>query len=607
VRRTLPAVGLLVLVLGVGGGRGLADPPGDPPLFTNVAGQVGLGGVLAKDCLFTDLDGDGYWDLCLDRQRLYLNHGGKSFTPYEDSHIAFPVVTVVPIDAEDHPDPSKAKTGPYVPQVLQFADVDADGDEDAVFTVHATWRPAAQGAAGQTAPGDPGVRSRVWLNDGKGHFTPGPSTGFASKDAYGPSMALAFVDADLDGRLDLFEGREYRHYGVLDSCGVDRLWKGDGKGAFEDVTEAAGLMTRSEPGKDDSSRPTYGVTTADWNGDGWPDLLALSYGRQWNRLWKNQGDGTFEDVGRATGFAGDDVTDGRYPDWMHRPPELPFRSNGNSFDCAVGDVDGDGDLDLFLGEIQHAWAGAASDPSSLLLNEGREKDFAFRRLPIATFLPRRGSRMGPQHWNHGDLHVAFFDADNDGRLDLLIGSGDYPDGQFLRLYLQHEGGNFEDVTEISGFHWEGCGDISLGDYDRDGDVDILAGRSFMRLSQAHRDRFMGGITKNEVALFRNDIANQSGNHWLNVRLRGRGAGHSNGDGIGARILVRAGGRTQIREIRSGSGLSNHADAPEACFGLGKSERVDHLEVHWPDRAHTVQKMDDVPADQFLVIEEPAGG
>ena len=131
-------------------------------------------------------------------------------------------------------------------------------------------------------------------------------------------------------------------------------------------------------------------------------------------------------------------------------------------------------------------------------------------------------------------------------------------------------------------------------------MDILAGRSFMRLNQAHREQFMGGIDVNEVGLFRNDIGNRSGNHWLNVRLVGRKANRS---GIGARITVTAGGVTQIREIRAGSGLANHQDPPEACFGLGKALVVDRLEVRWPDEKLTRQVFTNLPVDRFLEIDQ----
>ncbi|MHC5010657.1 MAG: CRTAC1 family protein [Planctomycetota bacterium] len=600
-RRLAPTLPLVPLLLSIG----VAAHAQEDRWFTNVAAEVGLSGQRAKDCIFTDLDGDGYYDLCLDRQRLYLSEAGRRFTPHEHHGIEFPVVRVVPMAGDGSPQEDKAQEKPFVPHYLYFADLDNDGDQDAVWGVHANWEffDRARGGWRSVEACDPGLRSHVWLNDGKGRFRKAKPSGFSAPDAFGPAMALALVDVDLDGRLDLYEGREYRQYGVLEGCGVDRLWRGDGKGGFEDVTEAFGLMTVAQPAGARSSRPTYGVTHADWNNDGYPDLLQLSYGRQWNYLWRNDEGKGFTDVGMETMFAGDDITHGRYPDFVvertGRRPERPFRSNGNTFDCAVGDYDNDGDLDLFLGEIQHAWAGEASDPPSVLENLGEEEGWRFARHPVQAFLPPRTFR-DPANFNYGDLHAGWADFDNDGRLDLLIGSGDYPDGQFLRLYHQQEDGSFTEATEVAGFDWEGCGDLSLGDYDRDGDVDILAGRSFMRLNQAHRDRFMEGIQVNEVGLFRNDVANESGHHWVIVHLVGKRANRS---GIGARITIEAGDVTRIREIRSGSGLANHQDPPEAHFGLGTADRIERLTVRWPDAGRTVQTFEDLPVDRFVTITQ----
>jgi len=591
---------LLLLVLLVAAFP-VAAEEGEPRWFTNVSKKVGLEGVRAKDGIFTDLNGDGYWDLCLDRRRFYLSKKGKSFLAHEDHGIEFPEVTLVPL-SDGKPNREKARETTYTPQYLYFADVDNDGDADALYGVHSSWEYFDQGKWISVAECDHGVRSSVWLNDGKGTFTRGPSSGYAAKDAFGPAMALAIVDTDLDGNLDLYEGREYRQYGVLYGCGVDRLWRGDGKGGFTDVTEKVGLLTVPRPAGANSSRPSYGVTHADVDNDGRPDLLQMAYGRQWNYLWLNGEDGTFREAGRASGFAGDDITHGKYPPGVRRRAEQPFRANGNTFDCAVGDIDNDGDLDLFLGEIQHAWAGESSDPPSLLINETVDGVVTFRRVPVTEFLPKRPFR-DPRNYNYGDLHIAFLDVDLDTRLDLLIGSGDYPDGQFLRLYRQMEDGKFEEVTKVAGFDWEGCGDLSIGDFDRDGDPDILAGRSFMRLSQAHRDKHMGGIEVNEVGLFRNDIGNRSKNHWLNVRLVGRKANRS---GIGARITVVTGEVTQIREIRAGSGLANHQDAPEACFGLGKARKVDELIIQWPDARRTRRKFKNVPADRFVTVTQGKG-
>ena len=577
-------------------------PAPAPPLFVDVAGAAGLKDVPGKIVALADLNGDGWLDVVLDRRRAFFSDHGTKLTE-TDLGIAYPTLKVVPMTAEGKPDDAKAAEREILPQVLHFADLDGDGDLDAYAGVHSDWEWFDEAATKWvTVPEcDPGVRTTIWLNDGQGKFTRGPDSGLTAKDAFGPASAVTVVDYDHDGRADLFEGREYRRYGVLYGCGVDRLWKGDGKGGFEEVTEQAGMMLVAEPGLPNSARPSYGVTAADFDGDGWTDLLTMAYGRQWNLQWRNQGDGTFKDIGLATGFAGDDITHGKYPEQVKRPAEQPFRSNGNTFDCATSDFDADGDLDCFLGEIQHWWGGDSSDPPALLVNLGKDQGFKFERHSVRDFLPPREFRE--KGFNYGDLHAGWLDYDLDGNLDLLIASGDYPDGQFLRLYRQKDDHTFEEVTTAAGFAWEGCGGISIGDFDRDGDPDILVGRSFMRLSAEHRTKYMNGITVAAPGLFRNDAGNRSGNHWLNVRLEGQGAGHANRAGLGARIYVTAGGRTQMREIRSGSGLGNHQDPVEQMFGLGKADKIERVVVRWPDGKLTEQTFEGVPMDRFVTLIE----
>ena len=587
------------------------DPPSAPPtLFENVTAALGLSGQRAKDIVLTDLNGDGWLDLVADRRRMYVSDGGTAFRPFEDSGLPFPTIKNVKLAGNGKLTKGKTPTREYVPLYLYFADVDNDGDQDAIYGVQSAWEFWNGREFAFQAEADHGLRSTVFLNDGSGAFKAAPTSEFSAKENARVVMALAICDVDRDGHLDLFEGSQYRVYGASLESGVDRLWRGAGNGKFVDATQGAGLMTTREPGTKTSSRPTYGVTHADIDNDGDQDLLALSYGRQWNRLWRNDGAGKFTDVGQTSRFAGDAIRHGKYPEWAQaffekrgsrRADEAPFRSNGNTFDCAVGDIDNDGDLDLFLGEITHAWAGEASDLSSLLVNN----DGAFEHRTADDFLPKR-DRRNERSWNNGDLHVAWLDYDNDTRLDLLIGSGDYPDGQFLRLYRQEADGTFTEVTEDAAFAWEGCGSLSIGDFDRDGGVDIVAGRSFARLNKKHREKYMDGIAVNEVGVFRNRVAPANGNHWLNITLTGRGAPRgANRDGIGARIEVTTGELTQIREIRAGSGLSNHQDALEAAFGLGAATSIDRVVVRWNDAKGDVQTFENVPIDTFVTLVQGA--
>ena len=608
--RTEIRLGLLVLLVGaLCAGSALAKDRAPEPSggwFTDVAKRAGLHEERGKDGMFVDLDGDGFLDVVLDSRHAFLSRdGGTRFEPHEHG-IEFPEREVVPLDKDGKPNPEKAKTKPIYPGYLYFADVDNDGDQDALFGVRLKCEWVDERGFRRVPEADHGVRSTVWLNDGSGTFTKAApkNDDYGSDETAGPAMALAIVDVDRDGNLDLFEGRDYRVYGRHYAGAGDLLFRGDGKGGFTDVTADAGLSLVPTPAQPNSARPSYGVTHADIDNDGDQDLLTMSYGRRWNRQWQNDGKGRFTDVAMETGFFGDDITHGRYPEFMRkrgRKDEAPFRSNGNTFDCAVADYDNDGDLDCFLGEITHGWAGEASDLSALLVNE----DGKFRHVTVDELLPPR-DRRDARNWNNGDLHVGWADFDNDTLQDLVIASGDYPDGQFLRVYRQKPDHTFEEVGEDLGVTWEGCGGLSLGDFDRDGDVDILVGRSFMRLNKAHREKFMDGMETNHVGLLRNDVANASGNRFLSVRLVG-GAGRKDSEGkanraaIGARIEVACGDVTMIREIRAGSGLSNHQDPPEAWFGLGKEKTVDRITVRWPDGKGTTQSVRDVPADRFVTI------
>ena len=579
-----------------------ADDITGSPYFTNIASETGIHEISVVRAVWTDINSDGWPDAVLEKYRVFRSMydpdipGGRRF-----EEITGAGGLQVFRDGENGEEERPAN-------VLIFGDIDNDGDQDAYSAVYCDFlKPKSDPETGDFMVDeygmvvyenpDHGWRSEIFINNGLGRFEILEASGVDENPA--TTCAAAFLDCDKDGNLDLFEGNWYREYGWSYECYQDRVYRGFGGGGFNDSTDEWNLTTSLQPGLHESSKPTYGVTQTDWNNDGWQDILVQVYGRQWNFLWKGGPDG-FMDVAVETFFDGDAERWGEYPEIADREVELPFRSNGNTFDCTAADFDNDGDIDCFTGEIAHWWAGPSSDRSQFLINQGPENDFIFTRSMSGIEREHSSDR-----WNEGDLHTGCLDFDNDGLLDLLIGSSDYPDGQFLKLYRQLPDHSFVDVTEEAGFNWQGCGGISICDFDRDGDEDILAGQSYMRLSAEQT----GGRVR-QAALFQNNLDN--GNHWIGIFCEGSMRENSdpfsgaNRSAIGTRVYATTGEITQIREILGGAGHAGHQNPPEIHFGLGEYTVIDRLEVHWPDLEGPVDIFEDVPVDCFIQIDQASG-
>lgn len=575
-----------------------ASAAAQAPWFKDVAKQVGLEEVKAFRTGFVDLDGDGWLDILIVAAkptdpaalRAFMNRPGKKGKR-----------TFVETTAESGllTNRDQEKKG-RVTSIFLTGDVNNDGLEDVLTLAECDFekpkvdrktRQIVRDAKGKPVMETPdhGDRNEVMLGRGKGCFALGPVSGLQSQ----PDLvrAATLLDANNDGRLDIFTGTWYRAYGQSVTAYPDRLFLGDGKGKFEDVTRKAGLLATKRKGTRAHHRPTYGVAHTDWDNDGDQDVLICAYGRQWNILWRNDGKGGFTDVAAATGFDGDEDRSGKHAPGVRRRTEPPFRSNGNTFDAAVADFDNDGDMDVFLAEICHWWAFPASDRSCILVNQGAEKKFKFSREHRG--IDRKHAGRG---WNEGDIHAGWLDFDNDGLLDLLLASSDYPDDQFLRLFRQKPDHTFEDVTAKTGFALRNPTQISLGDFDRDGDLDILVGTTNTRLTKEQREgRHLG------VRLFRNDAGGKR--HWLALRLEGKGAGRANRSAIGARVQVTTGKVTRTREVYGGQGHAGHQDAKWLHFGLGKARVIDELRIRWPDSKGSEQVFHKVKVDRFLHIRQ----
>ncbi|MBL8909767.1 MAG: CRTAC1 family protein [Archangium sp.] len=499
-------------------------------------------------------------------------------------------------------------------QLAVFGDVDNDGDLDAYSGTYVD--PTRTDT-------DPGDRSQILINDGTGHFTLAPATATTPRrDEFMPTSGATFTDVDRDGRLDVFVGHWYEAYGASYLGVQARLFKGAGTGEFFENTSSANLLTDGT-GFDTGTnhRPAYGVTSCDLDDDGAPELMVSAYGRQPNLLYRNDGRGRFADQSAASTFAGDANQDFRdnefFKCWcsMHLTDarcsgvtspllvcpnpadsafgmgtdDQPWRNNGNTFTTWCGDLDGDGRNDLYNAEIHHWWAGGSSDSSELLKGASTNGEVRFTRPGNSSTglgLPRVGLS-----WNEGGLMAAGGDLDLDGRMDLIVAASDYPD-QFGQIFRQKSDGTFADQGLAWNLRHECMSGLAVADFDRDGDLDVLAGASTAR-DCARR------WSKNEVHLYENQAQSKK---WLLVHLEGNGT-TTNRSAIGAKVTVTAGGKTYVRELTGGYGHFGMQNDLVLHFGLAGCDGVERVTVRWPDATGTTQTWERLPSNTFLKLKQ----
>jgi hypothetical protein len=494
----------------------------------------------------------------------------------------------------------------------------------------------------------------------------------------------AWIDYDRDGWIDAYIVNGWKLEGnrVLER-GKNALYRNRGDGTFEDVTDRAGVGGEGHWGG--------GVAVADYDGDGWPDILVTNFGP--NVLYRNRGDGTFENVaprigvevpGWNTGAAFLDAdTDGdldlyiagyidhsledvleaeRTLDWkgVERVAPGPFGlpgavdhffvatgdgvfveatreaglqdlGQGFGFTVRAADLDNDGDPDLYVAND--------SDANYFYRNEG---DGTFREVGLWS-----GSALDAGGAAQAGMGVAVGDADGDGTLDILVTNFSE---DFSTLYRGDGQGFFDDISDSSGVGGATYRSLSWGtalaDLDNDGDQDLVVinGHIYPQVD-AHPEFDLAYaqpnlLLENTGAARFVDATDRAGPGFGQVRSsRGLAAGDYDNDGdldllithldeppsllrndsargawltvicevppgegtaIGTQVTLRVGARVAVRDLAS-SGAFVSAHDPRLHFGLGRTERVDRLEVRWPDGSLTT--LENVASNRFLTVRK----
>ena len=504
---------------------------------TGAFGKKYLPETMGSGCAFIDYDNDGWSDLVLVTCKDWAGHPtGKRQTMalYRNNHDGtFADVT---------------KSAGLAVELygigVAAADYDNDGDDDLYVSCLEA--------------------DRLFQNQGDATFVDVTKQAGIHNPSFGTSCA--WFDYDKDGNLDLYVANyvewtiETDIFCTLDGTNKayctpesyhgqsSRLFRNRGDGTFVDVSRISRI--------EDRTSKSLGVCIFDYNSDGLPDIFEAN-DTQPNKLYHNNGDGTFIETGLNVGIA--------------------YSENGvatGAMGIDAGDYDGSGRESLVIGNFSNEMMNLYHNEGEIFIDDAPIANIGNASLLTLTF------------------GCFFFDFDLDGRLDIFAANGHVENeinavqsevtyAQVPHLFRNTGDGKFQDVALKIGTDLAnpivGRG-AAYGDIDNDGDWDILV------------------TTSNGLAhLYRNDAANQ--NRWIKLKLIGS---KSNRNGIGARVTITSKSGTQTRTLKSGCSYCSQSEL-SLIFGIGQTPRIDMIEVNWP--SGVVDRLVNVKPNQLLVVEE----
>lgn len=493
----------------------------DETVFTPVPGVE-----LANRSAWGDVDNDGDEDLLTNGPRLWRNDDG-AFVEITDA------AGLAALDAR----------GSGV-----FGDYDNDGCLD-VFLFDEAYARSDHLLRGDCQGGFVDVTEAAGIADVQGYLS-------CQDGDHAPTPAATWVDLDADGFLDLYlanficwdNGRTY----------LDAVWHARGDGTFEAWTGQNGFASLDDRALRVASR---GVLAADLDGDGDQDLLTNAYRLQRNLHYRNDGGGQFSEVGLQSGLAGEPLNWGLQ------------RYYGHSIGAAVGDLDGDADLDVVIANLAHPRFFNFSNKTQVLLNQGLDADGVLRFDDIQGDWQRPEGAAGLRFQETHSVPT-LGDFDNDGALDLVI-SAVY-DGRPTDFYWGNGDGTFRLDAWRSGLTVTNGWGQAAADFDQDGALDLAA---------------RGQLFRGQRALT---------GHWVQVRAVGNAG--ANRAGIGATITVEAGDRRWVRVVQAGTGQGCQ-DSLSPHVGLGDVDGIDRITVRFPGAAEATVYAGPFAVDQRIWLYE----